>query len=429
MISKVNKLFVALLIVSISIYLVTRNSAQVSLVITDTLVFHGSLGALVIAAFALGLVTATIVALLFGISSYMRERALKNSLKNKDQLFAKVLEARAATSSHQWQRAHLLWEQLIKRDQKNLLPRLELARTLEKEGALQDALKVLDEARSIHPKNSEVLIRSSELNQKIGNKTAALDTITLAHDFEPNVHTAHIGAELAEELNRFDDALKFATYLQERKHGVLTSEARIRFKQLMAAVNEPTTKEETEALSKEIQTFIKRYPHCLPALLKLADLEEKLGRLDSASRTLVLAAKETQNLDGWNKAIDFWVKNQNPEKALAVARSAREELQGKDRFAAELALIRLLFQYNMLDAAAEALAQFSMIINTRAASLNPSLLTQYFSLQGMYLLRKGDVKSASELWNALYAITNSSDSKSKQAPLVAEAPSPILSTP
>ena len=72
-------------------------------------------------------------------------------------------------------KARDIFKKIIKKDDKDVVARLMLAKTYERAGEAKEALAVLDKARREKVYNVELLLEASDMNAEMGNNTAAYD--------------------------------------------------------------------------------------------------------------------------------------------------------------------------------------------------------------------------------------------------------------
>ena len=97
-------------------------------------------------------------------------------------------------AAEEWGRAQSGWEQILRKDQDNIVARVELSRCLEKLGEPREALRVLDATRAGSRRNIEVLFRAAELNRSLGNNTVAMDNLALIAGESPSRRSSRDGS-------------------------------------------------------------------------------------------------------------------------------------------------------------------------------------------------------------------------------------------
>ncbi|MBN8550154.1 MAG: tetratricopeptide repeat protein [Deltaproteobacteria bacterium] len=432
MINRINKFIFVFCVVALALYLVVLNTAPTTVALspgTNGWKITGNTGVILIATFAIGIVVAGLVGLFFGVRSYFRERRLHNLEAQRRAFYDGMLRARGFAASGEWNKARVQWEQLIKKDPTDIIARTELSRSLQAAGEPIEALRILDDARAKDPKNVEVLFRAAELNIALGNKTAAIDNLALILHNHPNRRAAQLARDLSEELGRIEDAVEYQAQIES--FGVPGAEeesiaARLEFKRILK-----DRASDKAALRTDLKALCKRRSEFVPALHRLALLEAEQGNIEEAAHYYVKAAKASHSSAYWNEISKLWMSTQNPERALAAARTATKETEGEAKLIAELELIRVQISLNQLDDARRSLDQFQNVINSGGPRMPSEILQQYLILRGLYLSQTGDQAQAAELWKKL----SQNDLEINSTPYVpggarnGSAPAPRLSTP
>lgn len=430
MLRRFNKLLLVLVVVAAALYIVLLNDAPTTVFLTPRNPISANTGVILIVAFVIGLVAASLVGLWFGTKAYLRERNLLGKERQRQQFYNGLLAARSAVAAAEWSKARELWEGVVRRDPTDLIARIELSRTLEGLGDTREALRVLEIARAKHPLNIELLFRAAELNIQQQNCTAALDNLALIIGTEPNQRALVMARDLSERLERFEDALEYHRKLEERgaSDAETDTASRLKYQQLLKDHSAGT--DGGSDLREQLRAFIKREGNFPPALNKLAELESEAGRIDDAAQLYLKAAKAGGSVDSWQQAARLWVKHHMPERALAAARAATNETRGMARITAEIELIRLYIALNMLDDAKRLLDGINALCKREQIQPADELQQTWLALRGLCLNRMGDFKQSAEVWKKLSArdfelvpILDSNDGADSKVP------SPRLSTP
>ncbi len=437
MLSRINKYIIFVLLVSLGAYVVYLNGQHITLVIPPSTTISANAGVIYLGIFFAGMLCAGLVSLFFGIKAYWRERALKNRDRQHSEFLKGILKARASMSCGEWRKAADIWQGLIRKDQSNIVARLELSRALELGGELREALKIVDEARAVDPHNSETLFRAAELNLALKNKTAAVDNLALILYHEPNLRAAEMARDLSEELERYADALEYQAKLESfgaNADAARAERGRIKFKQILAE-----TASDQDALERQLKDLLKTNSDCAPALSKLASIEKTRGQIDRAAELYVRAAKSTQSEQYWLEAAKLWMGHGMPERAVSAARSATRETRGKERILAELNLIRIYLAFAMLDEAKKSLDNLKSLCQAETVEADTDMQRKFLLLRGLYENLRGDNKRATEILEHLaddelhYELSSSGTthtySNAAAASPAKKAPSPSLSTP
>lgn len=397
MLKRLYRLILVLLILALALYIVLLNTDAVTLKLGNQQTFSASLGAMVIFVFASGVVFTAFVASIFGFKAYLKERGFLASERRRLDFASDSAKARSLTVAGQYVTARRLWETLIKRDSSDVQSRLWLAKTLEEEGNLNDALKIVDAARSAFPGDCEVLFRAAAINKRLGNKTAAIDNLALVMVNQPSEKAARQARDLSVELGRLSDALEYNTQLEKmgaNKKELREFEAKIRLSLLQTGISSDDSQFDPQYV-KALKDLIRDFPESSAALVAIAEIEKKEGDFEAASQALVKAAVAEQSVDGWRRPIELWIARKQPERALAVARLAIKESGNSQRNQFELMLARLYVQFGMFSDARS-------LLETLAKNSNEqSIKQQTTALLGRCLLAAGQEKEAADLWRTL----------------------------
>ncbi len=444
MISRINRLVSAILIIAASLYVVILNREPVTIRLAPSYEITTSAGVIFIALFCLGIVCAALVAAFFGFRAYLRERQLRYRERLREAFYLNMLQARSALASGELGRAKDLWQQIIRREPSNVVARVELSKTLERSGEHLEALKVLDAARIEAPENAEVLLRAAEAHIALGNKTAAIDNLALATYHQPSAKAAMMARDLSEDLGRIEDALEYhaqAYKLSPSDPSHPGALARLRLRKLVKEHGQ-----EPVALLRELRTFAKKHTDDANAWEMLAEHELAAGKTEEAAQAFVRAARLTKRLDLWYRATEIWVKEHNPDRALAAARAVSKDSQGIARIEAELALTRTLISLGMFDEGVQGLDRIPVLALEQDCTLPQDLSVEISLLKSICLSSLGKTREATtellqvvngpaRLSTAPHEPRNGrmgvllSDSKSVGSKAPGAPPPPRLSTP
>jgi tetratricopeptide (TPR) repeat protein len=404
MLSRINRLIGAILIIAASLYVVILNREVITIRITPSSEITTSGGVIYIALFCLGILATALVATFFGFKAYLRERHLLYKERVREAFYQNMLKARSALAAGELGKAKDLWLQILKREPSNIVARVELSRSLAQAGESVESLKVLDAARAASPENVEVLLRAAEANVELGNKTAAIDNLALAMYHHPSALAATLARDLSEELGRYDDALEYHAQLQ-KLDGSSTDSAststRLRLRKLLRDFSA-----DKDSLLKELRTFTKKSPDDAASWEILGTFELETKNFDEAAQCFVRAAKLSQQLRLWQVASDLWIRNNEPTKALAAARAATKDAHGTARISAQLALVRTYLGLNMFDEAEVSLGEIPALAKAQSVSLDsgpmgPALLREISLLKSICYNSLGKYRESTDTLLAL----------------------------
>jgi tetratricopeptide (TPR) repeat protein len=401
MISKFIRIALLVFIVAIASLAFVWNPEPVTVKLGATQQVTAPLALTLIVTFLSGAFLAMLIAGYFGLKSYFRERGYKDRERKRHQLMQLTLEARASMVMQDWDKALSEWQRVIDRDPADLAARIEVSHILERRGDLREALRSLDAVRAIYPGNAEILFRAAEINRRLGNRTAALDNVILILNDNPTRIAAQHAFELAEDLNRFEEALE---YQQLRTRlGENTPELREATGRIECKIVEREHRSNPEALHRELQRFLKNYPDNLYALEKLAELSENSGNIEQAAKYLVRAARTGDKPDLLHRAAKLWLTRNQPERAIAALRTAIVESQPNSlhAIASRIELARLLVALNMFVEAGTAVTDLETQLKSYSGAQLQELSRQATALKGRLFSLQGKQADANRLWRVL----------------------------
>lgn len=427
MISRINRLLTVLTFVALALYVVLKNRGPAYIYLTERYQYETSIGLAIIVAVIFGILMATLVASYFAFRSYLRERALKSSLKFRTTILSKIHEARGANAAGNYDSARIIWEQIIKKDSANPIARLEVAKNLEQANDLASAISSIDIARRHNPENIELLIYAAELHTKNKNLTAALDHLGLVLKKTRSKKIALQAAELAAELGRFDQSTEYLNLFDQFGGHAPEVAARIEYKKLISE-----TADRPDDLYRGLHDLTKRFPQSKDALSHLGTIEADNNRFDAAAQYFIKAAKLSGQLSDWTKAIDVWVKAEKPDRALAVAKAARAETKGDSRLHAELITLRLQLLLALLADALKTIEAFPALASNQTIAPSKEVWSEFYGLKAWYFNLIGNFAESSEALktlNNLYLGVTPTLRGPGILIALENGPSPILSTP
>ena len=399
MITRINKLIIGLLLVVSVSYLFYLNSHTVTINLGPSWSLSAPGAIVFISTFIGGFLFCSMFALLFGLKSLWRERGLEERERRRNRSEKLLLDARGALAAEEWDRAKDLWTSIVNRDPENTIARIELSKSLEGAGKIREALKILDEARVADSNNTEVLFRAAELNLGMNNATAALDNLALIMNNHPNQRAASMARDLAESLNRFEDALQYHESLEKLGASgkeVAEARTRIEFKKV-----ETEGAQDENKLKESLHKFAKRNSSFVPALHRLALLEADAGNNDEASRLLMSASKNSGEPIYWQEAAKIWLKSAQPAKAVAAARTGTADAKGLNKIKSELELVKLYLKLNMVEEAKSELEGFDALLSREDVTADRAISRTVLILRGRLQNALGNYQESAKIWEQL----------------------------
>jgi tetratricopeptide (TPR) repeat protein len=434
MLRQFNRFIILALLIGVTLYITLTNSERATLHLGPALQVTANAGVLYLGIFAAGCVAASIVALFFGFKGYIRERHLLGLERSRQAFFELFVKARNLMAAHEWNAARDVWEQILRKEPDNVIAKVELATCLDTLGDTREALKVLDVLRAEKRSNAEILFKAAELNQKIGNETAARDNIALVVSDFPSKRALECARDISEKMNRVEDALEYQSEIERAGYTDATSST-TKTRLLFARLIQESTNE--SALREGLQGFVKRHPGCIEALERLAGLEITAGRFEEAAELLVKAAKSSGDEPSkWLRVVDLWLTKapgdftKRADRALAAARSSARSHTGVARVRTELVVAQTLLALHRHEDAQTVLTNLPALAEREGVSFTGELKRIHTSLTGLCLSRLGRIGETSSLWQGL----NEPELLlvgARGIPVTTERtePSPTLSTP
>ena len=432
MIKKASIIIAILTVVTLVILLVLQNSARVdfTLLLPRWRIEGINAGVLVIIAFSAGFLSASFFAAAYSLRGLWRELGLLKKDKRREDFLQMLSTARQASAVGNWEEARTDWERVLKRDPENMIAKLEIARALRKTGQNNESLKLIEELRRETKDNSEVLIAALELNEEMGNLTAALDNAVLLIKQQASAKVLRKARDLAKRLGRFEQAIEFHKQIPQLDSEENYSENlnKLELQQLLA---DKTISSDPVKKRDALKNFLASHPESSQCCYELAQVEQQLGQNEDAAQSYFKAGKLSDCPGLWKKAIQVWLDSNNPAKALSAAKTACKSAEGKGRLYAELYLIRTLTSINMHDEAKQQLDNFPKLAEELKLAVSPELAQQYLSLKGLVLSRLGLIKESTDIWKQLSELDfNLSRSSTHSSPSGTKSqPAPELSTP
>jgi len=435
MLRQFNRFLILAAIVAGALYITLTNSDSATIKLGPSLSLTTYAGVIYIAVFVLGCITASVVALFFGFKGYLRERRLRSADKAR-QSFLKIFErARSLMAGGDWAAARLQWEEIIGRDEDNVIARVELSHCIEQLGDDREALRVLDATRASSRASSEVLFRAASLNLKMGNRTAANDNLSFILATGPSHKALVMARDINEQMERFDEALRYHEELEQMGYGS-PENSEIRARILLGSMKKDVTSEGAER--EALVGFLKMYPQCVPALERFAELERKGGEIERAADVGAKCARlAAGDISRWRAVVDLWLhasqvdSNRRAERAISAAKAATKDARGRARVEAELLTIQTLLAVNHFQDAERLIDGFPSLAERELGKAPADLMRELTIQKGYCFSQMGKARDTGALWQ-LVAVADGSVESSSVSPSAAAPrgePSPVLSTP
>jgi hypothetical protein len=405
MLRQFNRLLFLAIIVAAALYITLTNSDSATLKLGPNLTVTSYAGVIYIGIFIFGCIAASLVALFFGLKSYLRERRLISQERHRQNFIKSQEEARGLMAAGAWGAARKIWEGVISRDPENIVARVELSRCIEEIGDKRESLRVLDATRASSRASVEVLFRAARLNQELGNNTAAKDNLALILAQGPSHRALELARDTSEALGLYDEALRYQEDLESIGYGSENRNAiraRLSFAQILSEA------QADDPRRAALLTLIKRHPDFVPALECLAEIEHTRSNTDLCAEYLVKAARASGGeISKWRRVVDLWLRNtkidqrQRAERALAAARSATKDSSGRARLEGELLLIETLLAVNHFQEAERIIDGFSALAEKEVGNGAADLLMRLTIQRGYCQAQLGNLSQTTDLWRQL----------------------------
>ncbi|RME58346.1 MAG: hypothetical protein D6780_06910, partial [Candidatus Dadabacteria bacterium] len=385
--------------------------------------------------FVSGFAVSLLLLIFFGIRAWFREKALLSKERKAHRFLQLLLKARGLAAVGAYKEAKKTWEELELIDPTQVLSTVEMALCLLKEGDAQRALKILDRARSVAPNNLEVLHTAALLNAKLGNKTAAIDNLALLLYQCETPQLLQMARDYSEEVGRIDDALEYhkrileiSSLSQEEREEFIEKEARLKIKKLKSS---SLSKEE---LTANLTKLLKEYPDSPAVYCELAETLENPDKLKKIAEQSIKAGQRRKEPTFFFLAATAWQKLNEPNRALAALRVAKEYLKEEQIKDIILAIVETSVKEGLINEALQELKNYFtaypvqasdfLAADSLAISTREKLILYY-----LYLLHlKGEYSVEEKIWRTILE-GNSEESTSTKIKSAKQTPNPVLSTP
>ena len=351
-------LLLILLAAGVVSYLYYLNPQPVTVSLGGTKPFEVPLAIALIFTFGSGALSIAFFLLLFGLKiRFQNWRAQRQAAteRHHQQLHQ---SARDKLALGDFAAARNIFGKIISRDPEDLSARVSLARSYQKENRLREALSVLDDARANQKKSIDLLMLAAELNQGMGNNTAAHDNAALVLTLAPgNPFALRLLVQSASGLARFNEAIEYQKELIKSASGEKLAQEQQALAHLELELAKQQNLGNRAGLRKEVEAVLRRHRDFLPALRLLAEIALEENATEEAGRYLIrifLLSGDTGCLEELALA---WLKLNNPQKALQALHTVLEQRSVEPWIIlrARLVLCELLLQLEMVDEARQEL--------------------------------------------------------------------------
>ena len=382
--SRITKFVIIALLVLASCYLFYLNPTPVDVSYAPGQAWKAPLAFVLVCTFFAGAVTIGLFALFIGVRRSFADWREGQRQKRLTQHRDLVLRAREQFAFGNYVEARAIFQAVTDQDQSNIPCWLLLSQTYEALGDVKGALSVLDRARITQRENAELLLRAAELNEKLGNLTAAQDNIALLLTRHPaNRLALRRAVSYARTLQRLDDAATYLRALLKTGESAEQQELSLQLAEVELARLQSTVADSPDTLRQALLEFLRQHRDFPPALADLAGLELARGENGAAAKLLSRAYEVSGSLSYLRRLADLWLGLHNPDKAVSAVQST---IVSRSQSTATTAFfISLLLHLELLDQAARELAKAPADFEA-----------QWPWLVGRLLLKRGDFRQAVE---------------------------------
>ncbi|MCC6932183.1 MAG: tetratricopeptide repeat protein [Deltaproteobacteria bacterium] len=373
------KLVILLALVTLVSYTFYLNPQRIELNMPSGGKWQAPAALMLIVIFCIGLICASFVAILIGIKqkfiSWLESRQAHIEQANKKLM----LVAREHLATRDLEQAANLFERIVSSETNNIMARIMLAQVRQAQGKYREALKILDEARQTDRQNLELLMLAAELNEQLGNETAAYDNLAIALRAQPGSkcvlkNLVHIAAS----LNRYDDALNLLEKLiklspSAQQQELLAQKADLEFEILRQ-------KSESEASWKlALNEMEKRYRDHAPTLTTLARFAEEENNYELAIKLYTRAYKNCSEVEILNLMAHACLRQENPDKAISTVKSALSLIEPNSvaAYDGQLFLSSLLIHLGVNDQALTVLGNIEPLLQSSAQKATAKVLRSF----------------------------------------------------
>ena len=370
-------LVIPIAIIAVVTYLWLLNPEQVSFTYKQGTVWQGPLALLLIVTFLTGTIFSAIFSFFFGtlrlFSDWLDARKRKTALTAKG-LF---VVGREYLATGVLDDAESTFRKILLSTPDDIIARTSLAQTLQQKGDLRSALIVLEQARPQHSHNLELLVMLAELNDKLGNKTAAYDNLSLVLKSHPqNIFALEKLVGYCTALERIDEAIQYQRQLIRLNTNTALETKQEQLADLEFLVAKKTQDEAT------LEELLKKNRNYAPAMAELASILETKGNFDKASKLLIKAFDKSTDVKYLGQLATLWLKLDDPSKAISQIRAAIKSGQNDENklIAASLFLVNLLLHLEVIDEARIELNKIDALSKSA-----PDLSSQYQPIINYFL--------------------------------------------
>jgi tetratricopeptide (TPR) repeat protein len=321
----VKLLVVAVLITAAVCYLFYLNPEAVTLHwgSGSEQIISGPLALVLVVAFFIGVFTAAVFAFLIGVRYQLRDWKQSRLERLRESHAQLLVQAREQLAAENFAAARGLLQKIIDKDPADIVARIQLAEVEKRQGQVDEALRILDQARAGQKKNLELLFFAAELQEQQGNRTAAADNLrlVLAKD-QRNSKALEALVLHCRALGQFSQAEDYQQQLIRLAR--TNAEQANRLEHLAELELESALYSRTEDPAEfrdKLERLLQRHRDFVPALYELGCLEQEALNLDKANKLFSKAYKLSPQPRFLEAIAKLWLGVDEPARALANVRN------------------------------------------------------------------------------------------------------------
>ncbi len=349
---KIIKLLIVLLLTAIVSYVFYLNPAPAQVFYKPAGSWSLPMALILITTFFLGVLVTALFAFVIGVRIQLHTWKISKKHKQTIDHHQLIAGARGELALNNFNSARGLFQKIINTDPDDIEARVLLAETYRRDGELKEALRVLEEARVEDKKNVELLLAAAEINEQLGNDTAAFDNAAMVLKLSPkNTFALKRLVSDCERLNRFEEAVTYQEQLLRLIPREEYDEEQKRLAELeLRKARKLTPKGKLVAALEEI---LKRHRDFTEAKAALAALQCDALELDSASKLWSKCFAESGDPTYLERIASMWIHADDPSRAVASVRNALLQKGPKSDIdvAAQVFFISLLLRLEIVDEA------------------------------------------------------------------------------
>ena len=337
-------IFLAALIsvVALVCYIYYFNMTKVTMSFGPTEQLTLPLALIIIGAFIVGILVAALFAFFLLTGRAITIGSLKRSLNQLKSRGVTLVSGREELAAGNYGAAATTFKKLVEKDPEDMQARILLAETYNSQGDYASALGVLDRARAEQKDNVEALFLAADLHDKLGNRTAAYDNVSMVlKTQERNKFALERLVKYCKELERYGSGIEFLQKLirisPRYEHEELqTKMAELEFQR---AIKDSGGNE--DQLKTSVTQVANRHRNYAPALSELAAIEKRAGRAEVANKFNLKAYRASGDPKFLAEVAKNTMDKADGDKAVAVVRKAIKGDSEQDSLG-QLFLVNLL---------------------------------------------------------------------------------------